>query len=411
MLCPQLFSMNLQTKSQARSSGKLQSAQICRRGAKPLDRVGLVRASSSHWRAFLGLGAAQAEPAGPAAEPGRRKQIELALLAHCFHGLPQERSAQLLAEEFQRPPALLLAAAQQRVDDLEQQIFEKIAVALIGARRDQQLQGPVAGMLDRMQQVRLAGPLVAQDRHHFRVQPRRGPIQLHHALQLVALPGVQLRHVKAGTDVIVRIAGEVVAERIAHPPQDFQRGDSTATVRRERSLAHFLNKKVILCACWRNRQLRDRPAGPGSARESHRAGPSRDADRCVAPDANCAGNHETGRRSGRPRQPGLFCKSRGNGQSPSAPEACQCRKLSSTIALGEQLLTCAAEPLSRSPFVLTGVVTAGLLTWRKCSSALCTVSFSSSRYRWLAWRRQAARQTDPAGFPENGRWLQEWASD
>ena len=56
--------------------------------------------------------------------------------------------------------ALLLAAAEQRVDDLEEQIFEEIGVLLVGARRDEQLPGPPAPCLIECSRCVLPAPLL-----------------------------------------------------------------------------------------------------------------------------------------------------------------------------------------------------------------------------------------------------------
>ena len=129
----------------------------------------------------------------------------------------EQPAHQLLADVLERPDALLLAAAEQRVDDLEQQVFEELGVLLVDAGRDEQLPRPAAAVLDRVQQVRLAGALVAEDRHDLGVRRRVVAVQVDDAEEQVALGGEQLGDVVAGADLVVRVAGEVVAERVAGP--------------------------------------------------------------------------------------------------------------------------------------------------------------------------------------------------
>ena len=46
----------------------------------------------------------------------------------------EQAARQFLADELERPASLLLAAAEQGVDDLEEQILQEIGVFLVGAR-------------------------------------------------------------------------------------------------------------------------------------------------------------------------------------------------------------------------------------------------------------------------------------
>ena len=75
-----------------------------------------------------------------------------------------------VADVLHRPTALLLPTPQQRVDDLEQEVFQEVGVLLEHPRRDQQLPLTAAAVLDAVQQVRLARPLVAEHRNHLRVR-------------------------------------------------------------------------------------------------------------------------------------------------------------------------------------------------------------------------------------------------
>ena len=119
--------------------------------------------------------------------------------------------------------AALFAAAQKSVDDLEQQVFEKVGVLLVYAGRDQQLPGALAAMLDRVQQVGLARPLVPEHRDHLGVGGGVIAVQVDDVQEQVAFRGVQLRHVVTRANVVIRVAGEVVAKRIAGASEGFHR--------------------------------------------------------------------------------------------------------------------------------------------------------------------------------------------
>ena len=128
---------------------------------------------------------------------------------------------QLLAEILEGSLSLLLPAAQERVDDLEEQVFEEVGILLIDAGRHEQLPLARGAVLDRMQQMRLTGALVAQHRHHFRMRVRIVAIEIDNGVKQIAFRGEQFRHVIASTDLVVRIASEVVAEGIAGALQHF----------------------------------------------------------------------------------------------------------------------------------------------------------------------------------------------
>ena len=122
--------------------------------------------------ALLGLGGAEAEPARPLAEPGRGEQVHALI-----RGERLERRAELLPHEQladggERPDALLLAAAEQRVEHLEQQILEEVGVFLVNAGRDDELPRAAGAVLDRVEQVRLARALIAEDGDDFGVRER-----------------------------------------------------------------------------------------------------------------------------------------------------------------------------------------------------------------------------------------------
>ena len=174
-------------------------------------------------RAFLGLPSAEAELARPAAESGRGEQVKLLVARRGAQGALQKPAAEVFADVLQRPLAALFAAAQERVDHLKQQILEEIRVFLISARRDKQLPSAVGAMLDRVQQVRLARALVAEHGDHLRVRSRIVAIEVDDREELGALAGEQLRHVIAGADLVVGVAGKVIAERVADPPQGLGR--------------------------------------------------------------------------------------------------------------------------------------------------------------------------------------------
>ena len=170
----------------------------------------------------MSLAAAQAEPARPLAQARSRKQVQHLVAGQRAESAAEQPANELAAHEFQRPGPLLLAAAQERVDDLEQQIFQELAVLLISPRRHQQLPGAVAAMLDRIQKVRLARPFVAEHRHHLRVCRRIVTIEIDDAEELLALRGVELGDVVARADFIVRVAGKVVAKWVPGPAKHFR---------------------------------------------------------------------------------------------------------------------------------------------------------------------------------------------
>ena len=68
--------------------------------------------------------------------------------------------------------------------------------------------------------MRLARALVAEHRHDFRVRRRVVAVQIDDRVKQVALGREQLGDVVAGADLVVRVAGEVVAERVAGALQD-----------------------------------------------------------------------------------------------------------------------------------------------------------------------------------------------
>ncbi len=173
-------------------------------------------------RAFLGLAAAEAEASSPTAEAGGWKDFEPLGRRQGFQGLSQQLPHEQVADRVQRPQVLLLAAAEQGVDDLEQQVFQEFGVALVSARRDQQLPLAAGAVLDRVQQVRLARALVAQHGNDLGVHARRGAVQIDDVEQLLAFTAKQLGDVVEGANLVIGIAGEVVAERIAGPAQLFQ---------------------------------------------------------------------------------------------------------------------------------------------------------------------------------------------
>src|SRR5262249_30871759 len=119
----------------------------------------------------------------------------------------------------ERPYAALFSAAKQRIDDLKQQVLEKIRVLLVHARCDQQLPGAVATVLDRVEKVRLAGPLVAEHGDNFRMSVWVVAVEIDDREKQSPLGRVEVRDVVPGTDFVVRIAGKVVAEWVPRPAQ------------------------------------------------------------------------------------------------------------------------------------------------------------------------------------------------
>ncbi len=172
--------------------------------------------------ALVGLRSAQAEAARPAGEALRREQVEPLLRRQPRQRLAEQAAHELFADELQRPGALLPAAAEQGVDELEQKVFQKIHISLIRSRRDEQLPRRLGAVLDGVEQMRLAGPLVAQHRDHFRVHRGGVAVQIDDGEELFALLGEQFGDVVAGADFVVGVAREVVAERVAGAAQRFQ---------------------------------------------------------------------------------------------------------------------------------------------------------------------------------------------
>ena len=70
--------------------------------------------------------------------------------------------------------------------------------------------------------MRLTRSLIAKDWHHFGVRAGRVAVEIDDAEQLLAFTGEQFGHVVTGADLVVGIAREVIAERIAGAAQYFQ---------------------------------------------------------------------------------------------------------------------------------------------------------------------------------------------
>ena len=70
--------------------------------------------------------------------------------------------------------------------------------------------------------MRLTGPLIAEDRHDFGVRGRGEAVEVHDAEQLFAFLGEQFGDVVARANLVVGVAREVVAERVAGAAQRFQ---------------------------------------------------------------------------------------------------------------------------------------------------------------------------------------------
>jgi hypothetical protein len=163
----------------------------------------------------------EAEFPRPPAQAGRGEQLQPLIVGQTGECIAQQSADDVLADMFQRPNSALFAAAKQRVNDLEKQVFEEVRVLLVNPRRDQELPGTVSAVLDRVQQVRLAGALVAEYRNDFRVRARVVSVQVNDREQKPALARVQVGDVVPRAHLIVRVAREVVPEGIARPAQRF----------------------------------------------------------------------------------------------------------------------------------------------------------------------------------------------
>jgi hypothetical protein len=173
--------------------------------------------------ALLGLPAAQPEPPRPAGQRRGGEQLEPLRRVERFERLPQEPAGQLLADELDRPAAALRPTAEERVDDLEQDVFEEVGPLLVRPGSDKKLPAVGRAVLDRVEQVGLARPLVAEHGDDLGVRRRVVAVQIDDGQKLLALARVQLRDVVAGADLIVRVAGEVVAEGVPASAQDLER--------------------------------------------------------------------------------------------------------------------------------------------------------------------------------------------
>ena len=167
------------------------AAGLERQGAGPGEAV------DEPLRPFLCLRTAETEAPRPSRQTWSGKQFQSIRRRHRRQRLAEQTAHELFADELQRPSVFLPAAAEQRVDELKEQVFEEIDFLLIGARRHQQLPRSFRTVFDRVQQVRLAGPFIAENRHDFRVRGRRVAIEIDDAKQLFALPREQFGDVIA----------------------------------------------------------------------------------------------------------------------------------------------------------------------------------------------------------------------
>jgi hypothetical protein len=71
-----------------------------------------------------------------------------------------------------------------------------------------------------VEQVGLACPLVAEDGDNLGVGLGVVAIEIDDGEELLALAGIQFRHVVTGADIVVGVTGEVVAERVASLAQE-----------------------------------------------------------------------------------------------------------------------------------------------------------------------------------------------
>ena len=97
--------------------------------------------------AFDRLVESQTQLAGPATEARGGEQVSLLVVGQAVQGVAEQPADDVFAHVVERADAALFAAAQKRVDDLEQQVFEKVGVLLVYAGRDQQLPGSFAAKL------------------------------------------------------------------------------------------------------------------------------------------------------------------------------------------------------------------------------------------------------------------------
>src|SRR5262249_25107508 len=143
--------------------------------------------------ALQGLAGAQAEAAGPPpAQAGGGEEVESLGLVQRAQGGTEEPADEQLAGVLQGPGVLLPAAAEQGVDELEEQVLEEVGVLLVDARGDQQLPGALRAVLDRVEQVGLAGALVAQHRDDLGVGGGGQAVEVDDGQELLALEGEKL---------------------------------------------------------------------------------------------------------------------------------------------------------------------------------------------------------------------------
>ncbi len=192
----------------------------------------------------------------------------------------------------------------------------KSRVALIGAGRDQQLPGALGAVLDRVQQMGLAGAFAAQHGHDLGVRRRRVAVQIDHAQELLAFAGEQLRNViQARTprhrDCVRNNCGRDCRSGAASPGRapaayEWRRRWTWETSRSLRPALRGLAAvrgtaalraaaKQTTCGYWRNKRFRDRRATRRTVRGCRRAGRSTGADKSC-PDRGDGAAHPGTRR-------------------------------------------------------------------------------------------------------------------
>ena len=144
--------------------------------------------SISHCVRSWACDAAEAEPPRPAAQARRREQVEpLRPASVRVRALPSSRRTSCSPTYSSGRTPFCLPPPSSVSMIWNSRYSRKSRVLLVGAGRDEQLPGAVGAVLDRVQQVRLARPLVAEDRHHLGVRRRVVAVQIDDAEQLVAL--------------------------------------------------------------------------------------------------------------------------------------------------------------------------------------------------------------------------------
>src|SRR5260221_556108 len=92
-----------------------------------------------------------------------------------------------------------------------------------------------------MQQVGLTSTFITQNGHDLGVRLGIMAIEIDDSQQLLSLTGIKLSNVIAGTDIVIGMAGEVVAEGVARLPQNLHR------IRRYGSIKYCSHFDTLFC--------------------------------------------------------------------------------------------------------------------------------------------------------------------